>query len=243
MGSLSPSIDNNYLVCPSQHYHHNGDLLLFDVNSLQPMQIIAAHKNSIAIAAFNLNGSLLATASEKGTVIRVYSIPDCQCRFEFRRGTFPAKICGLFFNNNASFLCVTSDSETIHIFKLDSSIPAPNSSSKNPSIFASISGPLSDALKPQRDFAHLKISGSASLNESAINQESRSLQSFTYSIAALSNLDAQVLVACGSTRSFYCYAIDMEKGGECTLLRQHSLISPPKSSIIPSSNEEKTSNT
>lgn len=206
------------------------------------MQIISAHKNPIAITAFNLNGSLLATASEKGTVIRVYSIPDCQCRFEFRRGTFPAKICGISFNNNSTFLCVTSDSETIHIFRLNSSMPTSSSSSRNSSVFASISGPLSDALNPQRDFAHLKISGSASLSGSAISQECRSLLSFTHSIATLSNLSAQVLVACGSTRSFYCYAIDMDKGEECTLLRQHSLISTSNPSII-SSSEGKTSNT
>jgi len=185
-------------------------LLLFDVNSLQPMQIIAAHKNPIAIATFNLNGSLLATASEKGTVIRVYNIPDCQCRFEFRRGTFPAKICGLSFNNNATFLCVTSDSETIHIFKLDSSAAVSSgTSAQNTSVFASISGPLSDALKPQRHFAHLKITASPG---GTVPSESRSSPCFPYSIAALNNTSSQVVVACGATKSFYCYAVDMEKG-------------------------------
>jgi autophagy-related protein 18 len=48
--------------------------------------MIPAHDSSLAALAFNNAGTRLATASEKGTVIRVFSIPEGHRLFEFRRG-------------------------------------------------------------------------------------------------------------------------------------------------------------
>ena len=48
--------------------------------------MIPAHDSPLAAIAFDASGSKLATASEKGTVIRVFSIPNGKRVFEFRRG-------------------------------------------------------------------------------------------------------------------------------------------------------------
>ncbi|XP_075036084.1 WD repeat domain phosphoinositide-interacting protein 2 isoform X2 [Mixophyes fleayi] len=48
--------------------------------------MIPAHNSPLAALAFDASGSKLATASEKGTVIRVFSIPEGQKLFELRRG-------------------------------------------------------------------------------------------------------------------------------------------------------------
>lgn len=41
--------------------------------------------------------------------------------FQFRRGSYPAGIHSLSFSPDASMLAVSSDTGTVHVFKLDSS--------------------------------------------------------------------------------------------------------------------------
>jgi autophagy-related protein 18 len=61
---------------------------------------------------------MLATASEKGTVIRVWSIPGAEKLYQFRRGTREAKIYSINFNLVSTLLAVSSAHDTVHIFKL-----------------------------------------------------------------------------------------------------------------------------
>lgn len=77
-----------------------------------------AHKSPLSAVALNNDGSLLATASDKGTIIRVFSVPNAQKLFQFRRGTYPARIFSMSFNMASSLLCVSSATETVHIFRL-----------------------------------------------------------------------------------------------------------------------------
>ncbi|GAA5908183.1 hypothetical protein JCM6882_005966 [Rhodosporidiobolus microsporus] len=136
--ALSPSSENSYLAYPSPHPSpttplssappsssssaalapNSGDVLLFDAVSLSVTNIIQAHKSPVAHVALNATGTLLATASDKGTVIRVFSVPNGDRLHEFRRGSYPARIYSIAFNAVSSLLCVSSDTETVHIFKL-----------------------------------------------------------------------------------------------------------------------------
>lgn len=93
-------------------------MLLFDAVSLSVTNIIQAHKAPVANLSLNPAGTLLATASDKGTVIRLFSVPNGDKVHEFRRGSYPAKIYSISFNAVSSLLCVSSDTETVHIFKL-----------------------------------------------------------------------------------------------------------------------------
>ncbi|KAJ1915888.1 autophagy protein [Mycoemilia scoparia] len=102
-----------------QHQHVSGDVVIFDANTCETITIIQAHKSGISCLCINQSGTLLATASDKGTVIRVFSIPDGTNVAQFRRGTYPAKIHSISFNANSTLLCVSSDSDTVHIFRLE----------------------------------------------------------------------------------------------------------------------------
>jgi autophagy-related protein 18 len=95
-----------------------GDVILFDALSLSVTNIVQAHKTSLACVQLNSTGTLLATASDKGTVIRVFSVPNGDQVAQFRRGTYSARIFSIAFNPVSSLLAVSSDSETVHIFKL-----------------------------------------------------------------------------------------------------------------------------
>ncbi|KAL9935245.1 hypothetical protein V8E36_005593 [Tilletia maclaganii] len=95
-----------------------GDVLIFDLMSLSVTNIVQAHKTPISALALNSTGTMLATASDKGTIIRVFSVPNAQKVFQLRRGTYPARIYNLSFNAVSSLLCASSDTDTVHIFKL-----------------------------------------------------------------------------------------------------------------------------
>ncbi|PKY46413.1 WD40 repeat-like protein [Rhizophagus irregularis] len=137
--ALSPSNENCYIAYPSptpspsspfsnhitQHTAPSGDVYIFDALSLQAVNIVQAHKSPVAYVAINSEGTLLATASDKGTVIRVFSIPNAQKLYQFRRGSYPARIHSISFNLVSSLLCVSSDTETVHIFKLGGNTGGP----------------------------------------------------------------------------------------------------------------------
>ncbi|KAG1074713.1 hypothetical protein G6F42_025684 [Rhizopus arrhizus] len=137
--ALSPSSENCYLACQplrasdyyttsssssssnsNSTYNGIGDIEIYDVNAMKLANIVQAHKSTISCISMNSEGTLLATASEKGTVIRVFAIPSADKVYQFRRGSYSAKIYSMSFNLVSTLLCVSSDTETVHIFKLSS---------------------------------------------------------------------------------------------------------------------------
>ena len=152
--ALSPSADNSYLAYPSPvpppapiaavspqaapaqpspASAASGDVLLFSTKSLTVSQIIRAHKAPISALALNSTGTLLATASEKGTVIRVWGVPGAEKLYQFRRGTREARIYSLNFNVVSTLLAVSSAHDMVHIFKLGSGRSANNNNTSNTS--------------------------------------------------------------------------------------------------------------
>ena len=162
--AISPSSENNYLALP--HYQKNamgnaqaqpghvprsvakeaisGDVLLYDLNKMEEVTVIQAHQTPLSSIALNSDGTLLATSSEKGTVIRVFSIPDGKKLYQFRRGSMPARIYSMSFNATSTLLCVSSATETVHIFKLAPPAQNPHSASHHQSNRASSSPPTRD---------------------------------------------------------------------------------------------------
>jgi len=67
--------------------------------------MIPAHSGQIAAIQFSPSGSMVATASDKGTVIRVFSVTDGARLYELRRGLKrTATIYSLSFSPCGNFL-------------------------------------------------------------------------------------------------------------------------------------------
>jgi len=127
--ALSINSDNCFLAYPGSTT--TGEVQLFDAFNLQAKLMIPAHDAPLAAIAFNPSGSKLATASERGTVIRLFSVLDGTRLIEFRRGVKRcAHVYSLAFSQDSEYLALSSNTETIHIFKLDQgegvgAVPAP----------------------------------------------------------------------------------------------------------------------
>ncbi|CAG8951959.1 hypothetical protein HYFRA_00005766 [Hymenoscyphus fraxineus] len=99
-----------------------GHVMIFDTLKLKPVNVVEAHRAPLSCIALNNDGTLLATASEKGTVIRVFALPKGQKVYQFRRGTYPTTIYSMSFNLSSTLLCVSSTTDTVHIFKLEAPV-------------------------------------------------------------------------------------------------------------------------
>ncbi|KAG9397609.1 WD domain, G-beta repeat [Carpediemonas membranifera] len=79
---------------------------------------IHAHNHDLAALAISPDGTLVASASAKGTLIRVFDTQTTHHLQELRRGAFGAAIGSLAFSPMKDMLATTSDKGTVHIFQL-----------------------------------------------------------------------------------------------------------------------------
>ncbi|KAK9465964.1 WD40-repeat-containing domain protein [Lipomyces arxii] len=277
--ALSPSSENCYIAYPSPSHpttpmsptfqsqtpnspsfqSGTGDVMIFDALALQSINVIEAHKTALACVAFNQDGTMLATSSDKGTIVRVFSVPGGAKLYQFRRGSYPSRIHAITFNLTSTLLCVSSATETVHIFKLmdaeDSVLNLPeeerrksfssigSDSGSPPGMNGGIFDTMMDGKLRNGAMRNLIRRSSQTLGRSvagrvggylplAVTEMWEPARDFAFiklpskgikSVVAISPTSPHAIVVT-SEGYFYQYAIDMEKGGECTLLKQYSLL-------------------
>ena len=117
---------------------------------------IAAHQSEITYIALNNKGDLLASCSEKGTIIRLFSVKNSKLIKELRRGNDFAEIYSINFDKNSNYLICGSSKGTIHIFNIKE-----NEGVKNPKSYLSSLGSYlnikNDYLSNEWSFAQLHI--------------------------------------------------------------------------------------
>jgi autophagy-related protein 18 len=219
--SLSSCESNCFLAYPISAID-KGSIMIFDALTIQPIQVIHAHKTSLAKITINSSGTLLASASIKGTVIRIYSIPDGQQIYQFRRGTYPATIYCINFSLDSSLLCVSSDTGTVHIFKLEVQLSSQQNGNK---IKSGVLGyHIPEMLTDMWDNTMAKTSPFA-IRSFALLKLNPSLEN----LCAISNNNNSVMIVT-SSGYFFQYHMDPKLGGELKLSNEIK-IQPPKEEI------------
>jgi hypothetical protein len=238
---LSLLTDTPVLALPGRASGQIQLISLFDPKTQQStapqVSILVAHNAPIACLAMSNSGKYLATASEKGTLIRVWHTQSLSLLHEFRRGSEPAQIYSISFSKDESRIVVSSDKGTIHIFNMNnnsnSSVATESeekinkSSSLNISL-TSMTGNRQSVLSPLSNFLPKYFSSEWSFASFSLPVESQCLVRFTRSDRAvryqhdplLSPLfqgeENGILVLCADG-SLYKYRFDPKKGGECVL--------------------------
>jgi len=115
---------------------------------------IKAHYNNITALSINDEGTLVATASEMGTNVHIFSTESGQELYKFRRGTSTAIIHDIAFNNGSSHIACCSSNGTVHFYELYKDADT----SKNiKSKLASLTPYLPEYFSSQWSFSQVKI--------------------------------------------------------------------------------------
>ncbi|ANB13019.1 Hsv2p [Sugiyamaella lignohabitans] len=80
------------------------------------VSIVRAHRGNIRCLSLNPSGTVVATASDIGTIIRLHSTENTALLHEFRRGLDRAIIFSMAFSQSSNRLAVLSDKNTLHVF-------------------------------------------------------------------------------------------------------------------------------
>jgi len=110
----STSVGHNVLAVPGL-VPGSVRVELFDISKCV---IVTAHVSELAAIALSADGSQLATASGKGTIVRVWDTVTGIMLRELRRGSDRAEIYSLAFNSTSTYLACSSDKGTVHVFSL-----------------------------------------------------------------------------------------------------------------------------
>lgn len=94
-----------------------GKIQIVELGS-QNVSIIPAHASALRALDLSKDETLLASASETGTLIRVFSTANCAKLAELRRGVDPAFVFSIAISPDSNTLAVTSDKSTLHVFDL-----------------------------------------------------------------------------------------------------------------------------
>ena len=80
-----------------------------------------AHRTALSCFQINQDGTLIASSSLKGTMVRIYNLLNGVLIKEVRRGTEGAFINCIAFDPTNKYFAVASDRKTVHLFFLNNS--------------------------------------------------------------------------------------------------------------------------
>ncbi|EXX69996.1 Hsv2p [Rhizophagus irregularis DAOM 197198w] len=198
------NMSNTGKIKNSNSINSSGSTTVMTTN----VSIIPAHSGKLSCLSVNSDGSKCASASEKGTLIRVFDTSSGKLLNELRRGVDRAEIYSIAFDQSSTRLCVSSDKGTVHIFNLDAILGNGASHSPNNGSyyaekvinFSFMKDLLPKYFSSEWSFAHFKVIA-----------DCRCICGFGQEVNT-------IIVICADG-SCYKFLFDPRKGGEC--VREH----------------------
>ncbi|KAL0841646.1 hypothetical protein ABMA28_015298 [Loxostege sticticalis] len=229
--ALSPCVDHCYVAYPGSSAV--GEVQIFDAVHLNAKCVISAHDSPLVALAWSMCGRRLATASERGTVIRVFSVPERQRLYEFRRGLKRCvTIACLAFSACGSYLAATSNTETVHVFRLQEGAggeeggAGEGEAAAAPEAAATWMGWISQAVTAGKTYLPAQVADV--LAQGRAFAAARLPATGHRAVAAITNVArAPRLLVATAAGVLFVYALDAAEGGECALLRQHQFLDAP----------------
>ncbi|EDW89947.1 WD repeat domain phosphoinositide-interacting protein 2 [Drosophila yakuba] len=221
----------------------SGELRIFNASKLRTGMTIRAHDTSLSALAFSPSGALLATASERGTVIRVFCVKNGERVQEFRRGVSCVRIASLVFSASGDFLCASSNTETVHVFKIDAravetvelkAIADVAAKSENSAKESVASAAAEESSRPVATWGGMFSKAVSSLllptQVSEVLAQDRSFATVQLAQGGLKHICAltrvqkepRLLIAC-EDGFLYVHEFPADRGGSCKLLSVHDL--------------------
>ena len=192
---------------------------------------IDAHEKTIGNIVINPNGDLMASATEMGTIIRVFEIDTGKLMQEVRRGKEKAQIRCICFDQNNRFIAASSSRGTVHIWSL-------STANKN-------------LKKKTNEEVDSKETNNIEFDEKQENEEMKSIENKRSFLNVLPNIlggeffnsewsfaqvrikepksictfgnDGTIIIVC-SNGKYYKAKIPLEKGGECQIIQEENII-------------------
>ncbi|CAN6569118.1 unnamed protein product [Malus baccata var. baccata] len=215
---LSHHPNTSVLACPGLQ---RGQVRI-EHFGLNVTKLINAHDSHIACFSLTMDGLLLATASNKGTLIRIFNTMDGTHLQEVRRGVDRAEIYSIALSPDVQWLAASSDKGTVHVFSLRVRVLGEDLSAHNsaqgPAMFQQNSSNSLDPLISPNTGAN--SSSSLSFMRGVLPKYFSSEWSFaqfhlpedTQFITAFGSQNSVIIV--GMDGSFYKCSFDPVNGGE-----------------------------
>ena len=101
----------------------SGGVLVVDAGRCATLGQVDCHTSPAHCVAISHDGSTLASASERGTLIKLHALPSAAALGSFRRGSTPAEVFALAMGppdeeRPPRVLCAASSGGTVHVFSL-----------------------------------------------------------------------------------------------------------------------------
>lgn len=174
--------------------------------------VLEAHNSSLSCIQLNSQGTLLATASEKGTIIRLYNPHTGDLLQELRRGSDKAEVYSIAIDLKTKWLGCTSDKGTVHIFsivKLGLSVEdevvdeSKKDDAKNNKHVFKFMKKISKYFDSEWSFAKFRVT------------DSRTICTFDKD---------ENLVVVSADGTYYRASLDSSHGGECKTLQEKNIL-------------------
>ena len=227
---INYNIDNTIIAYPDKK---KGKIKIKNYEKTTNI-LVDAHEKLIGNIVLTTNGDLMASATEMGTIIRIFNTENGNLLQEIRRGKEKAHIRCICFEQNNMFIAASSSRGTVHIWSLSTALK--NIKKKN--------GELEDEKEKERE------DSKNGLRESQENEETKKVENKKRFLNVIPNIlggelfnsewsfaqvrikeqksictfgsDDTIIIVC-SNGKYYKAKIPFEKGGECQIIQEENI--------------------